>query len=74
MFRFAARKFSTVPVMKKQVGQVNNFPMLFSPLDLGSGVVLKNRIIMGSMHTGLEEPPFMGGLEEVPNLTYLTTQ
>lgn len=34
------------------------FPHLFSPLDLGF-VQLKNRILMGSMHTGLEEqgPP-----------------
>lgn len=31
------------------------FPTLFSQLALGNGVVLKNRCIMGSMHTGLEE-------------------
>lgn len=30
------------------------FPLLFSPLDLGV-FVLPNRIVMGSMHTGLEE-------------------
>lgn len=30
------------------------YPSLFSPLDLGF-TVLKNRILMGSMHTGLEE-------------------
>ena len=30
------------------------FPNLFSPLDLGF-TTLKNRILMGSMHTGLEE-------------------
>ena len=30
------------------------FPHLFSPLDLGF-TALKNRILMGSMHTGLEE-------------------
>jgi 2,4-dienoyl-CoA reductase (NADPH2) len=30
------------------------YPNLFSPLNLGS-VQLKNRLIMGSMHTGLEE-------------------
>jgi 2,4-dienoyl-CoA reductase (NADPH2) len=30
------------------------FPKLFSPLDLGF-TTLKNRVIMGSMHTGLEE-------------------
>ncbi|AHX12888.1 2,4-dienoyl-CoA reductase [Dyella jiangningensis] len=31
-----------------------NFPRLFSPLDLGH-TVLPNRILMGSMHTGLED-------------------
>ncbi|SFD38757.1 FAD-dependent oxidoreductase [Pseudoalteromonas denitrificans] len=31
-----------------------NYPKLFTPLDLGF-TQLKNRIIMGSMHTGLEE-------------------
>jgi len=32
------------------------YPNLFQPLDLGH-VVLANRIMMGSMHTGLEERP-----------------
>ena len=32
----------------------NNYPHLFEPLDLGF-TTLKNRVIMGSMHTGLEE-------------------
>lgn len=32
------------------------YPTLFSPLDLGF-TTLKNRVIMGSMHTGLEEHP-----------------
>jgi 2,4-dienoyl-CoA reductase (NADPH2) len=32
----------------------NHFPHLFEPLDLGF-TKLKNRILMGSMHTGLEE-------------------
>lgn len=32
----------------------NPFPNLFSPLDLGF-TILKNRVIMGSMHTGLED-------------------
>ena len=32
----------------------SHFPFLMSPLDLGF-TVLKNRAIMGSMHTGLEE-------------------
>ena len=30
------------------------FPNLFKPLDLGF-TILPNRLIMGSMHTGLEE-------------------
>ena len=32
------------------------YPNLFAPLDLGF-TVLKNRVLMGSMHTGLEEIP-----------------
>jgi 2,4-dienoyl-CoA reductase (NADPH2) len=32
----------------------NKYPHLFAPLDLGIAT-LKNRILMGSMHTGLEE-------------------
>ncbi|HEY1589396.1 MAG TPA: NADPH-dependent 2,4-dienoyl-CoA reductase, partial [Rhodanobacter sp.] len=31
-----------------------NYPKLFAPLDLGH-VILPNRILMGSMHTGLED-------------------
>ncbi len=33
---------------------MNQYPHLFAPLDLGF-TVLKNRVLMGSMHTGLEE-------------------
>lgn len=33
---------------------MNSYPHLFQPLDLGF-TTLKNRILMGSMHTGLEE-------------------
>jgi len=33
---------------------LTKYPQLFAPLDLGS-VQLKNRAVMGSMHTGLEE-------------------
>ncbi|WP_372837607.1 FAD-dependent oxidoreductase [Phaeovulum sp.] len=33
---------------------MNPYPQMLSPLDLGH-VVLKNRVLMGSMHTGLEE-------------------
>ena len=32
------------------------YPHLFTPLDLGF-TTLRNRAIMGSMHTGLEEDP-----------------
>jgi 2,4-dienoyl-CoA reductase (NADPH2) len=35
---------------------VNSYPLLCSPLDLGF-VTLPNRILMGSMHTGLEARP-----------------
>ncbi len=38
------------------------FPHLFKPLDLGF-TTLKNRAVMGSMHTGLEEIP--GGFERL---------
>ncbi len=38
----------------------DRYPLLFSPLDLGVAR-LKNRVIMGSMHTGLEDVP--GGFE-----------
>ena len=34
----------------------SRYPLLFSPLDLGF-TRLKNRALMGSMHTGLEEAP-----------------
>ena len=30
------------------------YPQLFTPLDLGPAGVLPNRVLMGSMHTGLE--------------------
>ena len=32
------------------------YPLLFSPLNVG-GITLKNRILMGSMHTMLEDIP-----------------
>ena len=32
------------------------YPHLLAPLDLGF-TTLKNRVLMGSMHTGLEESP-----------------
>ena len=33
---------------------INAFPNLLAPLDLGF-TTLKNRVVMGSMHTGLED-------------------
>ena len=38
------------------------YPNIFEPLDLGF-TILKNRILMGSMHTGLEE--IKGGIEKM---------
>ena len=41
--------------MKRTIIKLNKFyPKMFEPLDLGH-VKLKNRVIMGSMHTGLED-------------------
>ncbi len=42
--------------------EVNRYPHLFAPLNLGA-VTIKNRILMGSMHTGLEEVE--GGFERL---------
>ncbi|MGD8367222.1 MAG: NADPH-dependent 2,4-dienoyl-CoA reductase [Desulfobacterales bacterium] len=39
-----------------------SYPHLLAPLDLGF-TTLKNRVLMGSMHTGLEEAP--GGFEKM---------
>ncbi|WP_168582902.1 NADPH-dependent 2,4-dienoyl-CoA reductase [Gephyromycinifex aptenodytis] len=39
------------------------YPHLFSPLDLGR-ISLRNRLVMGSMHTGLED-----GAKSLPDLT-----
>ncbi len=41
-------------ITKKQPTMQNQYPHLFKPLDLGF-VTLPNRVLMGSMHTGLEE-------------------
>ncbi|MEO7176489.1 MAG: NADPH-dependent 2,4-dienoyl-CoA reductase [Saprospiraceae bacterium] len=35
---------------------MNSYPNLMQPMDLGF-IVLRNRVLMGSMHTGLEEAP-----------------
>jgi 2,4-dienoyl-CoA reductase (NADPH2) len=40
-----------------------SYPHLTRPLDLGNGVVLPNRIMMGSMHTGFEARP--DGMEKL---------
>lgn len=40
----------------------DNYPHLLEPLDLGF-TTLRNRVLMGSMHTGLEEMP--GGFEKM---------
>ncbi|TNE99926.1 MAG: hypothetical protein EP328_02355, partial [Gammaproteobacteria bacterium] len=40
----------------------NLYPHLMAPLDLGF-TTLKNRVLMGSMHTNLEEQP--GGFEKL---------
>lgn len=36
--------------------QPSPYPLLQEPLQLTGGVTLRNRVLMGSMHTGLEEP------------------
>ncbi|WP_180182782.1 NADPH-dependent 2,4-dienoyl-CoA reductase [Acinetobacter sp. YH01020] len=41
---------------------MSNYPNLLAPLDLGF-TTLKNRVLMGSMHIGLEEAP--GGYERI---------
>lgn len=35
---------------------MSRYPSLFAPLELGF-TTLKNRVLMGSMHSGLEELP-----------------
>ncbi len=41
---------------RRSMSSVSKYPKLFEPLELNRGAVtLKNRILMGSMHTGLEE-------------------
>ena len=55
MFR---RRISSTPAIRSSSNAY--YPSLFTPLSLNEGkVVLPNRVLMGSMHTGLEEP---GGL------------
>lgn len=52
----AATATATASTTTTVSGKNKYYPKLFEPLQLGHGVTLKNRIIMGSMHTGLEEP------------------
>ena len=42
--------------MRKQPRADVEYPHVFSPLTLGS-ITLPNRMLMGSMHTGLEDNP-----------------
>lgn len=41
------------------------YPKLFTPLDLGVAGVLPNRVLMGSMHTGLEGHSMPGWMERL---------
>src|SRR5207244_13106348 len=57
-----SRRWSSEPMMSKTMPSVlmngsMAFPHLLSPIELPGGVVLPNRVLMGSMHTGLEEAP-----------------
>jgi 2,4-dienoyl-CoA reductase (NADPH2) len=52
--------------MSTQMKSEIKYPNLFEPLQLRGGITLKNRALMGSMHTGLEEVGLFGGsLEEM---------
>src|SRR6185369_6155255 len=41
----------------KMPARMPAYPKLFSPLELPGGITLPNRLLMGSMHTGLETRP-----------------
>jgi hypothetical protein len=43
------------------------YPNLFKPLDLGH-ITLKNRALMGSMHTGMEEVHWFSGSKGLDDL------
>ena len=51
-----------MPAKASQGVLMSNYPNLLSPLDLGF-TTLKNRVLMGSMHIGLEEVP--GGYDRM---------
>lgn len=50
------------PSVPAPLADPTQYPQLFAPLDLGF-TTLKNRVLMGSMHTGLEEAP--GGFKRL---------
>lgn len=49
-----AKIIPTTTTPDKQPSEPSQYPHIFEPLDLGF-TTLKNRIVMGSMHTGLED-------------------
>lgn len=55
--------------LSTNVSPHTKYPNLLSPLQLTPNVILKNRVLMGSMHTGLEENGFFihGPLDEMAN-------
>lgn len=58
----ANRKFFFPPLLSAvlpSVGWLSRYANLLKPLDLGH-TQLKNRVLMGSMHTGLEEGGVLG--------------
>jgi hypothetical protein len=53
--------FRIIKLLGRFSSSSQQFPKLLEPLDLGH-VILRNRVLMGSMHTGMEEPGvFFGG-------------
>lgn len=64
------RSSSAAPAAASPSSSTNTkFPKLLEPLQLTGGVTLRNRVLMGSMHTGLEESKkmlvFPGKLDEM---------
>ena len=49
------------------------FPRMLEPLDLGF-TTLRNRVVMGSMHTGLEEGHHMSKMAGTPPRTSVSTE
>ncbi len=54
--KMTALNSSTSSGSSEPTNSTSSYPHLFRPLDLGF-TQLKNRVVMGSMHTGLEELP-----------------